>query len=49
GKKNRYGHPHKELLERLKKSNTKVWRTDEKGALTINVSGSRYGIETYLH
>lgn len=49
GKKNRYGHPHKELLERLKESNAKVWRTDEKGALTIHARRGRYGIETYLH
>ena len=49
GKKNRYGHPHTELLERLKESNMKVWRTDEGGALTIKVGKGRYGIRTYLH
>ena len=49
GKKNRYGHPHTELLERLKESNMKVWRTDEGGALTIKAGRGRYGIRTYLN
>lgn len=35
GKKNRYGHPHDELLDRLKKINTTIFRTDMDGAVIL--------------
>ena len=35
GKKNRYGHPHDELLNRLKKINTTIFRTDMDGAVIL--------------
>jgi len=35
GKNNRYGHPHKEVLDILEKFETKILRTDELGAITI--------------
>lgn len=33
GKENRYGHPHKEVVERIAKYNSKIYRTDEEGAV----------------
>ena len=33
GGKNKYGHPHKEIIERLKKYNVKIRRTDEEGTI----------------
>lgn len=36
GKRNRYGHPHPEILERLQ-SMSKVYRTDTDGAVRIRV------------
>ena len=39
GRDNSYGHPHKELLERLKNTGAKVYRTDESGAITVHVYG----------
>ncbi len=33
--KNRYGHPHKETIERLKLLNKKYWRTDLNGTLIV--------------
>ena len=39
GKKNRYGHPHAELLERLDSAGAKVVRTDESGAVTVSADG----------
>ncbi len=35
GEGNRYGHPHKELLERLAAADCPVWRTDEKGEMSL--------------
>jgi len=34
GKKNRYGHPHQDVIERLKKNKLKILRTDISGTLT---------------
>lgn len=47
GKGNRYGHPNKELLERLKDIHTKVFRTDQGGAVTIISDGRRYSVTSY--
>lgn len=33
GKKNRYGHPHKETIHRLKRSRVEILRTDKEGAI----------------
>ena len=35
GRNNIYGHPHDEVLEALKKSDIKVYRTDETGAVIV--------------
>lgn len=39
GRNNRYGHPHAELLERLKVSGTDILQTDRSGAITITDQG----------
>jgi competence protein ComEC len=33
GRKNRYGHPHEEVLQRLTRHGAEIWRTDENGAI----------------
>ena len=48
GKNNRYGHPHEELLERLKDRGTEVFRTDLFGALKVTTDGKKVRVETYL-
>ena len=35
GKKNRYQHPHKELLDRLEERSISYLRTDERGAIRL--------------
>ena len=48
GRDNSYGHPHKELLERLKNTGAKVYRTDESGAITVHVDGKKLKLHTFL-
>jgi competence protein ComEC len=35
GKNNKYGHPNRDVIERLKKLNCKIYRTDENGEIMI--------------
>jgi competence protein ComEC len=39
GKRNRYGHPHAETLQRLQDHAVPTWRTDEEGTIRIQVTG----------
>ena len=43
GKNNRYGHPGKEVLERLKSSGSKILRTDQDGGILVTSDG--YGMK----
>ena len=42
GKNNRYGHPHKELLERLENAGCKIYNTQENGAIMLETDGNLY-------
>lgn len=44
GRDNRFGHPHREVLERLTAMGIRVWRTDRDGALELASDG--LGLET---
>lgn len=48
GKDNRYGHPHKELLDRLELARSQVEITYETGAITIRTDGEKMKVEQYL-
>lgn len=48
GRKNSYGHPHKELLERLEEEKIKVYSTKENGCVTIKTDGKEMELECYL-
>ena len=48
GVNNSYGHPHKELLDRLEKAGVKVLRTDEVGAIEIKVKGEQVKVSGYV-
>ena len=39
GKNNRYGHPHEELLDRLKKHDVRIYQTMYSGAICIQTNG----------
>ena len=44
GKNNRYGHPNKEVLDKLKGS--KIYRTDTDGSIMFKIKNNRLKIET---
>jgi competence protein ComEC len=48
GKNNRYGHPHKEVLERLELVGSKPEITYKTGAITIYTDGERMSVDLYL-
>ncbi len=48
GKNNSYGHPHKELLERLEESGTEVMITYETGAVTFKTDGKKVWVQKFL-
>lgn len=39
GERNRYGHPHKEVIERFEKMGIEIWRTDKQGAISYVFKG----------
>jgi competence protein ComEC len=47
GKDNFYGHPHKELLDRLHKMESNILITYETGAITVGTDGRRMKITGY--
>jgi competence protein ComEC len=44
GRNNTYGHPHGEVLERLRRRGVRVFRTDRDGAITLETDGKRIRI-----
>ena len=49
GRNNSYGHPHEETLERFRKESVRIFRTDEQGAIMLEMdSRHRIEIDTYL-
>ncbi|NEU35083.1 hypothetical protein GN156_30965, partial [bacterium LRH843] len=48
GKKNRYGHPHEEVVERLQEADVLVYRTDENGAITYTFRKNKGTFYTQL-
>ncbi len=49
GRDNSYGHPHRELLERLENIGAKVYRTDESGAITVHIDEKKLKLHTFLN
>ena len=39
GENNRYGHPHKEAIERIMESGSEIWNTAEYGQVIVEVDG----------
>ena len=49
GKQNRYGHPHKEVIERLEKMGSAIWRTDKQGAISYVFKGKMEPFKVKSH
>ena len=49
GENNRYGHPHEEVLERLENIGSKIYRTDESGAVIFRIKNDRMEAECFLN
>lgn len=47
GFQNSFGHPHKAVLERLKRRSCQVFRTDLEGAVVFHTDGRRLTVETF--
>ena len=47
GTNNDYGHPHKETLNRLKKVNAEIYRTDKNGTIYLKSDGAQINIEFF--
>ncbi|MFY9461616.1 MAG: ComEC/Rec2 family competence protein [Candidatus Sungiibacteriota bacterium] len=45
GKKNRYGHPHQEVIDRLNKLGIKIFRTDTDGDVTFVSNGVQFSLD----
>ena len=48
GRDNRYGHPHKETMERLSQAGCLVYQTARSGAVTIRTDGRKMSIRGFL-
>ncbi|SHE51823.1 ComEC/Rec2 family competence protein [Desulforamulus putei] len=46
GRKNDYGHPHRETLQRLAAARIKVYRTDKAGTIVMTTDGKKIEVET---
>lgn len=48
GERNLYGHPAKEVMERLWKYTEKIYLTKDSGAITIETDGTEYSVNTFF-
>ena len=47
GRNNLYGHPHKDTLEKLEERGITVFRTDQSGAVGIDIKNGRFSVDTF--
>lgn len=47
GFRNRFGHPHREIVERYMARGIRLFRTDQDGAVTVSTDGQRVWVRTF--
>jgi competence protein ComEC len=47
GYRNRFGHPREEVIQRYRKIDSELFRSDEDGALLIDIDTVNFRIESY--
>jgi competence protein ComEC len=47
GYRNRFGHPHPAVVDRLHAAGVRLYRTDRDGAVTVSTDGSRLWVRTF--
>lgn len=48
GKNNRFGHPHATTIQRLVAQKSKIYRTDEQGAIVFKTDGKKIEVTTFV-
>lgn len=48
GKNNSFGHPHPETIQRLVDENSKIYRTDQQGAIVFKTDGKKIIVDTFI-
>ncbi|MCR4901939.1 MAG: DNA internalization-related competence protein ComEC/Rec2 [Butyrivibrio sp.] len=48
GENNKYGHPHKELMERLERNRSRIYVTKDFGAITVTYNKKKAFIDTFI-
>ncbi len=49
GRNNPYGHPHREVIQRLERNDVRWYLTARDGAVTVRSDGHGYSVETFLN
>ena len=48
GKENRFGHPHESTIKGLLAQNSKIYRTDQQGAIVFTTDGKTLAVDTFM-
>ncbi|MCF6465597.1 DNA internalization-related competence protein ComEC/Rec2 [Clostridium sp. Cult2] len=48
GRNNSFGHPHKEVMDRYRKNNVQIYRTDELGLINLTLNRKEYKVTPFL-
>ncbi|WP_378953737.1 DNA internalization-related competence protein ComEC/Rec2 [Pelosinus sp. sgz500959] len=49
GKNNRFGHPHRDTIQRFFVQKSQVYRTDQQGAIVFKTDGEKIEVNTFIH